>query len=111
VQINVAADVFDVIVDGDAERDLVKNAAFNFGPVLNRFEDGVVAHSNAIDFDHRIFSHAGDVIIVKLRKRPFVFAHVGQNSAFYNNFGVVGPLKIVGSVFKGPGGVADEPAG
>src|SRR3989338_7666385 len=66
MELNVAADVFDVVVDRDAERDFVKDASFDLGAVLDRFEDGVAAPGDAVDLDHGVLSHAGDIVIVKL---------------------------------------------
>jgi hypothetical protein len=111
VQIDITADVFDVVVDGDAERNFVKDAAFDFRAILDRFEDRIMASGDAIDFDHRVFPHAGDVIIMEFRKRPFVFTHVWQNATFENDLCIEGHLEVVGLALHDLGGFADQTAG
>src|SRR5262245_41363436 len=109
VDVDVADAISDVVVYRHSKRNFVKNTPFNLGAILNRLEDRITAHRDAVDLDYGIFPHAGNIVIVKFRERSFVFAHVGKDLTLENDLRVIGHLEIIGLAFHDLYGLADQP--
>src|SRR5262249_51722837 len=84
----------------DAAQDLrrhgnfVIDATLDFGAVLDVLKNGIVSHRDRLDIHDWIHSSAGKVIILKLTERTFLFAQLGWDFAFQDDFRVRGDFEI-----------------